>query len=182
MPNRLVWRLNETVMNDLHEAYLNLGSNIEPETNLVKAIRLLHQYGDIGKISNAWESRSVGAEAPNYLNACVLFKSTYSQVELKEQITRPIEARLGRERNKNKYAPRTMDIDIIVFDGESTNEKFWNLAFVILPLAEIHPEYLNPITQERITETAIRLRKEVWTKTRPEVLSQFHGGPLKGQN
>jgi len=169
-------------MRDLHEAYLNLGSNIEPEVNLVRAIRLLHQYGDIKKVSNAWETRSVGAEAPNYLNACVLFRSAYSQTELREEVIRPIEVKLGRERSKNKYAPRTMDIDIIVFDGKSTNEKFWNLAFVVIPLAEIHPTYKNPTTQECIAETAIRLCKDTWTKTRPEVLSQFHESRLNRQN
>jgi len=166
-------------MSDLHEAYLNLGSNIEPEINLAGAIQLLYQYGDVRKISNAWESKSVGAEAPNYLNACVLFMSTYMQVELKERIIRPIEARLGRKRSENRYAPRTIDIDIVLFDEKPYNNKFWSYAFVIIPLAEIYPKYQNPITKEIITETATRLRKQVWMETRPEVLGQFREASLK---
>ena len=181
MPNRLAWRSNEAAMNDLHEAYLNLGSNIKPEINLVRAVRLLYEYGAIKKISNAWESKSVGADAPNYLNACVLFITAHAQVELKERVIRPIESQLRRKRSENKFAPRTIDIDMILFDGKPYNHKLWNHAFAIVPLAEIFPEYQNPITQETITETATRLRSQVWMETRPEVLSRLRGSSFNGQ-
>lgn len=167
---------------EYHLAYLNLGSNIQPETNLVKAVELLHEYGDVLQISGAWESRSVGAEGPNYLNACVLFKTTMTQVDLKQNIIRPIEAQLGRTRSENKYTPRTIDIDIVLFDDKPYNDKFWRFAFVIVPLAEIHPEYQNPIDQENIAITATRLRSDVWMEARPEVLGQFSGNSFKGQN
>ena len=55
----------------------------------------------------------------------------------------------------------------------SCNDKFWKQAFVVIPLAEIHPEYQNPVTQESIIETATRLRQEVWMETRPEVLKSI---------
>ena len=157
-------------MNKIHLAYLNLGSNIQPETNLPKAVKLLYEYGEVLKVSGVWESESVGAEGPNYLNACVLFKSAFGQVELKEQVIRPIEARLGRERNENKYTPRSIDIDIILFDDKPVNETSWNLAYVVVPMAEIYAEYKNPMTGESIIETATRFRSEVWLETRPEVL------------
>jgi len=162
-------------MNELHKVYLNLGSNIQPEINLVKAIQILSEYGEIREVSNAWESRSVGAPAPNYLNGCVLFLSPLNQADLKEKVIRPIEARLGRERSEDKYIPRTMDIDIILFDDHLHKESFWNDAFVIIPLAEIYPEYQNPLTKETVTETAKRLREKVWMEAHPEVLSPFSG-------
>lgn len=160
---------------------MNLGSNIQPEINLLRAVELLHEYGGVLKVSSAWESRSVGAEGPNYLNACVLFKSELLQVELKETIIRPIEARLGRRRSENKFSPRTIDIDIVLFDEKPYNDKFWKYAFVIVPLAEIHPDYMNPITHESIRQTAARLRSEVWMEARPEVLSRFRRNNSKGQ-
>jgi 2-amino-4-hydroxy-6-hydroxymethyldihydropteridine diphosphokinase len=166
-------------MDEVHEAYLNLGSNIQPEINLVRAIQLLSGYGEVRRVSKAWESKSVGAVGPNYLNACVLFLSPPSRGQLKEQIIRPIEARLGRQRSEDKYIPRTIDIDIILFDGAPCREGFWKTAFVIVPLAEIYPEYQNPITGKSITETAKRLRQEVWLEARPEVLSQFGGSRFK---
>lgn len=160
-------------MSDLHLAYLNLGSNIQPETNLVRAVELLHDYGKVLRVSSAWESRSVGAEGPNYLNACVLFQTELMQVELKENVIRPIEAQLGRQRGENKYAPRTIDIDIVLFDDQPYNDKFWQYAFVIIPLAEIYPEYKNPLLGETLAQTAARLRSQVWMEARLEVLIRF---------
>ena len=157
----------------MHRAYLNLGSNIQPEINLVKAVQLLQEYGEIHGISSAWESEAIGMDGPNYLNACLLFISPIIQSELKETVIRPIEAQLGRKRSKNKYTPRTIDIDIILFDEKPYNYKFWNFAFVIVPLAEIYPEYQNPIKNESIDQTAKCLRQEVWIEMRPEVLSSF---------
>ena len=158
-------------MNDLHKAYLNLGSNIQPELNIVRAVGLLKKYGEIQKVSTVWESESVGAPGPNYLNLCVLFVSTSTKVELKQQIIHTIETQLGRIRTVDKYIPRTIDIDIILFDGKPTNAKDWESAFVIVPLAEIYPEYQNPFADEIIAVTAERLGKMTWIQPRPEVLS-----------
>jgi len=162
-------------MSDLHLAYLSLGSNIQPEMNLVRAIDLLQNYGKLEKISSAWESESVGAKGPNYLNACVLFNTPLGQADFKEQVLLPIETQLGRRRSADKFAPRTIDIDIVVFDGKSCDDKYWEQAFVIVPLAEIHPEYQNPLTQEAIIKTATRLRQKIWLETRPDVLRRING-------
>jgi len=158
----------------LHQAFLSMGSNIEPEKNLVKAIELLQTYGKLEKISNAWESESVGAEGPNFLNACVLLVTPLGQLELKEQALLPIETKLGRQRSADKFAPRTIDIDIVLFNDKPMNDKYWEQAFVVVPLAEIYPEYPNPLTQESIIQTATRLRQQVWMETRSKILSRFH--------
>jgi 2-amino-4-hydroxy-6-hydroxymethyldihydropteridine diphosphokinase len=160
-------------MNNTHLAYLSLGSNIEPDKNLVRALRLLQEQGKVEKVSNAWESRSVGAEGPNYLNACIAFTTALLWPGLKEQVILPIELQLGRRRTENKYASRTMDIDIILFDDRSCDDKSWEKAFVVVPLAEIYPNYQNPLRSEPIRETAARLRREIWMEIRPEVLSLF---------
>jgi len=160
-------------MNETHLAYLNLGSNIQPETNLLKAVELLSGCGEILQVSNVWESEPVGTEGPNYLNACLLFKSTFNQTELKTKVVHLVESQLGRKRTGDKFAPRPMDIDIVLFDNISTDNAFWNLAYVVVPLADICPNCKNPLTEETVYETATRLRREVWLETRPEVLSQF---------
>jgi 2-amino-4-hydroxy-6-hydroxymethyldihydropteridine diphosphokinase len=156
----------------VHQAYLSLGSNIQPEVNLSKAIELLLAYGEIQRVSSAWESKAVGSEGPNFFNACILFITPLLYPELKEQVIHPIEAKLGRKRSADKFAPRTIDIDIVIFDDKSCNDKFWKQAFVVVPLAEIYSNYQNPMVQESIAETATRLRQKVWMETRPEVLSR----------
>ena len=162
-------------MHKLHRAYLSLGSNIQPENNLVRAIELLQKYGKLEKISGTWESESVGAPGPNYLNACVLLVTPLAQAALKEQALLPIETELGRKRSTDRFAPRTIDIDIIVFDDKSCDPKYWEQAFVIVPLAEIYPEFQHPLLPEEITETATRLRHKIWMETRPHILSRSNG-------
>lgn len=162
-------------MSELHLAYLSLGSNIQPEGNLVRAVQLLKQHGQIEKLSNVWESKSVGAEGPNYLNACTLYITSLPQAALKGQVLLPIEVRLGRQRTENKFAPRTMDIDIVIFDDQPCDERYWEQAFVVIPLAEIYPGYKNPLTQESLLETATRLRERVWMAARPGVFGQLRG-------
>ncbi|MGZ9223552.1 MAG: 2-amino-4-hydroxy-6-hydroxymethyldihydropteridine diphosphokinase [Anaerolineales bacterium] len=162
-------------MSESHRAYLSLGSNIQPEFHLVRAIELLKKHGRIKKISNAWESESVGAQGPNYLNACLLLVTALEKDQLKEQALLPIETELGRQRSADKFAPRTIDIDIVVFDGKSCNDKYWEQAFVVVPLAEVHPEFVNPLKQENIIETATRLRQKIWMESRPKVLMRFDG-------
>ena len=162
-------------MDKSHVAYLSLGSNIQPEENLVRAVRLLQQNGVIDAISGVWESKSVGAEGPNYLNACVSFVTSLSHSGLKKQVTSPIEQQLGRKRTRNKFAPRTMDIDIVIFDNVSCDDKYWEQAFVIIPLAEIYPTFKNPVLQEPIHITAERFRRETWMATRRDILGKFRG-------
>lgn len=162
-------------MNELYLAYLSLGSNIQPETHLVRAIELLDHSGGIRKISSAWESESVGAPGPNYLNACLLLVTPLPQAKLKQQALLPVEASLGRGRTADKFAPRTIDIDIVLFDGKPCEDRYWEQAFVVVPLAEILPDFQNPLTQESLIETARRFRQQVWMETRPEVLRRFNG-------
>ena len=166
-------------MNDIHQAYLSLGSNIRPEINLVLAIERLQRYGKVEKVSSAWESESVGAPGPHYLNACVLFITGLEQADLKEQALLPIERELGRQRSADRFAPRTIDIDIVLFDGLSCDNKYWEQAFVVIPLAEIHPTCSNPLTHETVTETAARLRRSTWMEARAAVLSRFSGNSMK---
>jgi 2-amino-4-hydroxy-6-hydroxymethyldihydropteridine diphosphokinase len=157
-------------MSEFHLAYLSLGSNIEPEVNLPRAVQLLSQHGEIQKVSNVWESESVGTTGPKFLNICLLFKSIVTHDELKEKVFHPVESQLGRIRSDDKFAPRTIDIDMLIFDGQIIGADWLSMAYVVVPLAEIYPEFQNPITKEKITETATRLRQSVWLETRRGVI------------
>ena len=159
----------------MHQVYLSLGSNIQPEVNLPRAVELLYEYGEIVTVSSAWESAAVGSDGPNFLNACALFNCPLLPVELKEQVIQPIETKLGRTRSEDKFAPRTIDIDIVLFDEQLCDHKYARQAFVVVPLAEIYPDFLSPLTNERIEQTAARLRQQIWMEIRPEVLGWFNG-------
>lgn len=155
-------------MSDLHRAYLSLGSNIRAEGNLPKAVELLRGVGEIEAVSSVWETESVGFDGPNFLNACVLFLTPLGPVEFKEQIIRPIEAELGRVRNDEKNAPRTIDIDIVLYDEKPLNTDFWEYAFVIVPLAELIPDFPHPASGEVLARSARQV--SVWIKKREDVI------------
>jgi len=157
-------------MNDLHKIFLSLGSNIQPEKNLPGAILLLNKHGRVQSISNAWESRAVGTNAPNFLNACVLFITASAPRDLKELVIHPIEAELGRIRSEDKNAPRTIDIDIVMIDGAPVNLEFWNYAFIVVPMAELTPEFPHPLTREKLIDTSRSLLSHIWMMQRPEIL------------
>lgn len=155
-------------MSDLHRAYLSLGSNIRAESNLPKAVELLRGVGEIEAVSSVWETESVGFDGPNFLNACVLFLTPLGPVEFKEQIIRPIEAELGRVRNDEKNAPRTIDIDIVLYDEKPLNTDFWEYAFVIVPLAELIPDFPHPASGEALAWSVKQV--SVWIKKREDVI------------
>jgi len=158
-------------MNELHQTYLSIGSNIEPEINLPQAIQMLREYGKVVNISSIWESEAVGSDGPNFLNLCVLFLTDLQQpVDLKEQIIRPIESKLGRIRYADKNAPRTIDLDIVLFDNQPLNVDFWEYAFVVVPLAELLPDFQHPVRREKISRVSEQLQSQVWIVPRVDVM------------
>ena len=156
-------------MDELHRAYLSLGSNIEPEKYLPKGIQALKEHGQVVEISSVWESRAVGSDGPNFLNVCALFLTDLGAHDLKEKTIRQIEAELGRVRTADKNSPRTIDIDIVLFDDKPLNVKFWDYAFVVVPLAELIPDFIHPVRKEKLSQVAERVKKHTWIIKREDV-------------
>src|SRR5512143_81318 len=157
-------------MKRLHDVYLSLGSNIDPEANLPTAIQMLGKYGHVKEVSGVWESHAVGSEGPNFLNASVLLVTDIPTAELKDRLARPIETAMGRIRTADKNAPRPIDIDVMLADGEAFNLDRWDSAFVLLPIAELLPDSPHPITREPLRQAAERARRKTWIVERPGLL------------
>ena len=160
-------------MKEPYKFYLSIGSNIQPEINLPKAIDLLREYGAIQTISNVWESHSLGANGPNFLNACILFLTPINPDEVKKKIIRSIEKALGRVRSKDKNGPRSIDIDIIMVDTVPYNLERWKFPFVVLPMSELAPEMKHPIENLNLFLVADRMSSQTWIKKRPEILKSL---------
>jgi 2-amino-4-hydroxy-6-hydroxymethyldihydropteridine diphosphokinase len=149
----------------LNEAYLSLGSNIDPEQNLPAAVRELARFGRVKRVSSVWESPPEGfADQPRFLNAALLLETRLSAAELKARAIASIEASLGRTRNANRNAPRTIDIDIMLFNRDTfrlgsrtiPDAEVLERPFVAIPLAEIAPDYRHPATCETLAAIAAR--------------------------
>lgn len=145
-----------------------LGSNIEPEINLPRAVDLLQEQLKVLQASSIWESASVDCCYPNYLNLALRVPTALKANELKDQVLRPLEARMGRVRTDDKNAPRPIDIDIILFDGVVLDPTLWQHAHQAVPVSELFPELLaetgeslKAVAHRLAQATLVRLRKDV---------------------
>ena len=169
-------------MNDasVNRAYLVLGSNINPEENLPAATRALETYGQIIAVSSVWETPPIdGSAQPNYLNAAVLLETRHSAEELCRDVTATIEQSLNRIRDPhNKHAPRTIDIDLALFNREILQIDRRRIPdadlvvrpFMSIPLAEVDPEYVHPESDRTLLEISQTMKlPENWMRIRHDV-------------
>ncbi|HQP08823.1 MAG TPA: 2-amino-4-hydroxy-6-hydroxymethyldihydropteridine diphosphokinase [Anaerolineaceae bacterium] len=143
----------------MNTAYLLFGSNINPGENIQKAKESLKARTRIVNLSSTWETHAVGNNGPNFLNCIVLVETGYSLEELKQNVINPIEAELGRVRTHDKYAPRTIDIDCIIFNGEQLDHEICRRIFIAVPLAELNPGFYCSYEGMTVKEAAEALCK-----------------------
>lgn len=141
----------------IHTAVIGLGSNIQPEVHLLQAAQRLSEHVEICEVSQIYQNPAQGSDGPDYLNAALLIRTALSKLELKEKILCRIEEDLDRQRSKDKNADRTIDLDILCFDGLCLDEELWSRAHVSVPAAEVAPHLQNPSNGEKIQEAAHRL-------------------------
>lgn len=150
---------------------ISLGSNIEPTVNLPLAIRTLADRFRVVRVSRIYQADPVGAPAaPVFLNAAVAIETDLAPAELKFGHLRPVEAELGRVRTSDPNAPRTIDLDIALVGElvladpragiEIPDPEILTRAHVALPLADLAPDAVHPVTGETLSEIADRFRAE----------------------
>lgn len=152
-----------------HQVCLLLGSNIQPEKILSLGLNLLRHKVTIVRLSSVWETPSVGSSGPDFLNLAVLITTPLKASEFKAQVLSPLEMRLGRVRSANKNAPRTFDVDIILFDGRLLDQNLWSYAHLAVPVAEILPDYPSS-RGDTLKNVASELAKAIPIHLRPNVL------------
>jgi len=154
----------------MNRAFLLLGSNIEPESNLPAAVRMLSDHGRVVAVSRVWESPPVGfVEQPNFLNAAVLLETDLSAAELRAGTIAAIERQLGRVRDpENVNAPRTIDVDVALFNDDVgtfgpvrvPDDTITRHAFAAVPLADLAPDHRHPVDGRTLGEIAASLGNE----------------------
>jgi 2-amino-4-hydroxy-6-hydroxymethyldihydropteridine diphosphokinase len=137
----------------LNKVYLLLGSNLGDRIQLLeKAKNNLSKYGTILSISSIYETKAWGRkDQSNYLNQVLLMETQWNPEELLKLILE-IEIQLGRIRDQ-KWAERTIDIDILYFNNEIIVTKslkiphpeIHNRKFTLVPLNELSPDFVHPV-------------------------------------
>ncbi|MGQ1891857.1 2-amino-4-hydroxy-6-hydroxymethyldihydropteridine diphosphokinase [Thermophagus sp. OGC60D27] len=120
-----------------HQAIIVLGSNIDPQTNMKRALDLLQERFEVQKISSILRTTPVGiTNQPDFFNAAVWLATTLLQEGLRQRL-KVIENEMGRDRSRPKYGPREIDLDIVVWDGEIVDDDYYQRDFLRQLVAEL---------------------------------------------
>lgn len=133
--------------------YVSIGSNIDPETNIVAAVRLLKSTARITALSTFYKTDPLNAPgAPAFYNGAAKMLTDRPPRDLKFGVLREIERSLGRVRTSDKNAPRTIDLDIMVYgdyiicepDLVIPDPDIIHRPFLATPLLELAPDMVLP--------------------------------------
>ncbi|MCB2224286.1 MAG: GTP cyclohydrolase I FolE [Actinobacteria bacterium] len=149
---------------------VSLGSNVEPEHHVPAAVELLQEEGcfRVLAVSPTYETPAVGPEGqPVFHNAAALLATDLDPVTLRGRL-RAIEAELGRVRTADEYAPRTIDLDIVMIEGMEGDVEGSPIpdpeipirAHLAVPLADVAPDWEVPGAGATLREIADRLADE----------------------
>ncbi len=148
------------------EVYLSLGSNIEPESNMLHAIRAISRVLHVTAISTVYRTTPVSRESqPDFFNCVVKVETEIEAQALKFDVLRPLEAALGRRRTGDRYAPRTIDIDVVLYGDERIDAReltipdpdIFRRPFLAIPLSELSPELEIPGSGKKALELAAEM-------------------------
>jgi 2-amino-4-hydroxy-6-hydroxymethyldihydropteridine diphosphokinase len=152
-----------------HQLVVLLGSNIAPELNLPRAVEMLREPLGIQSVSNVWETSAIGSDGPDFLNAAILFESQFSPQVIKQNILRPAEAALGRVRTSDKNAPRTIDLDVVVWGPHTLDKDIWQYAHAAVPVAELVPDLRRHPFRDPLIQVARKLHQQTRIVLRSEI-------------
>jgi 2-amino-4-hydroxy-6-hydroxymethyldihydropteridine diphosphokinase len=106
--------------------------------------------------SSWYQTVAVGPPQPDYINGCALLRVNLRPQELLETLLE-IEVKFGRVRQE-RWGARTLDLDLLLFDNlivdtpalQLPHPRMRERAFVLMPLAEIAPDWSEPISGQTI--------------------------------
>jgi len=141
------------------EIYVSLGSNINQRHYIKAAVKALrNQYGSV-TLSPVYESIAMGFAGDNFYNLVAQFNTIQTITDVTQQLT-AIENANDRERNGPRFGPRTLDIDLLLYDDLIINNDQLQLprkeiakyAFVLRPLTDIASQRIDPVLKKTYQE------------------------------
>ena len=141
------------------QVYVAAGSNVEPERHLAMAVRELERQFPGVRCSPWYRNRAVGFEGEDFINLVAGFAT---ELEIRAVLARlhAIEALCGRPREAPRWAPRSMDLDVLLYGNRVCEEPHLKLprpdlvkrAYMLGPLAALAPEVVHPTVGKTIGE------------------------------
>jgi 2-amino-4-hydroxy-6-hydroxymethyldihydropteridine diphosphokinase len=134
-----------------------LGSNIAPAQRMLQAARLLKRAFDGVRFSACYQNPAAGFAGEDFINAAATF-NTALPVEHVRATLQGIEEACGRHRDDAKWAPRAMDLDILLFGDaisaapglQLPRNDLLRRAYMLGPAAELEPQRVHPTAQRTL--------------------------------
>lgn len=124
-----------------HHAVISIGSNINPDENIKKSLKELeNRFGSLKKSQFIYTRPLLYEDQPDFLNGAVLVEAELTLNELKTELKK-LETRLGRVKTSNKNGPRTIDLDILLFDEKIVDEDYYKREFLQHFINELIPDF-----------------------------------------
>jgi len=145
----------------LRNAYVGIGSNAEPATNIAAGLHLLAaRFGALTQ-STTYVSAPTEGFGASYWNLVVAFATTLDWAQLRAALKR-IEHDCGRTHGETRGVPVTLDLDILILAGRSDESDEYDLPWpalcelphVLVPLAELLPAWRHPGSGHDLAELA----------------------------
>ncbi len=121
----------------MNECIIGIGSNIDAGANISKMLEILGHDLKIIRVSTFINTNPVGiTNQPDFTNGAVKIQTTLNKKELKRYLKK-VEKQLGRGKSEEKYGPRTMDLDIVVWNGKIVDNDYYKRDFLKKSVDEI---------------------------------------------
>jgi 2-amino-4-hydroxy-6-hydroxymethyldihydropteridine diphosphokinase len=163
--------------------YVAAGSNVEPAANLRRALDRLAAHYPALRCSRAYRNRAVGFDGEDFLNLVLEFETTEDVHEVIGRL-HEAEAACGRAREALKWAPRAMDLDILLYGDLVCDEPGLVLprpdlarrAYMLGPMAEIAPDLVHPVLGRTMRELWAAFDRDAHAMQRVELGWRPAGG------
>lgn len=114
----------------MNECILGIGSNINADENIHRVLCLLAKDHWVGKHSSWLKTAPIGiTDQDDFVNGAVHVKTNHGIEEFTKYL-KQLEDKLGRDRTLPKFGPRTIDLDIVVWNGEIKDQDYHTRDFV----------------------------------------------------
>ncbi len=147
-----------------NRAHIFIGTNIDRQRNYVEALRRLADLGRILRVSRVYETAPIDGRGNDFYNGAALLETPLDADGLKSALAR-IEQGMGRVRTGDRYAPRTIDLDLVLYNHDRIDDGRVRVPdplickryFLANALAELTPDYIHPENGRRLVEIADQL-------------------------
>ncbi len=133
------------------EVFVGIGSNVEREKNIRGGLQALAaKFGKLS-LSPVYQCQAYGFDGDDFFNLVASF-TTFKEIEQISTEIKQIEFDFGRSRGEEKFSPRTLDIDLLLYgdivdqDYDVPRQDVSGYAFVIKPMVDMVPDLTHPQT------------------------------------